>query len=65
MTVAKVPVVDADACTGCELCVGTAEKTFAMNDDGIAVVTNPPGDDEATIQEAIDDCPVEAITWSE
>ena len=62
---AKVPVVDADACTGCELCCGTAEKTFVINDDGVAEVTNPPGDDEDTIQEAIDDCPVEAITWSE
>jgi len=63
--VAKIPVVDADACTGCELCVDTAPNTFRMNDDGVSEVINPPGDDEETIQEAIDDCPAEAISWSE
>ncbi len=62
---AKIPVVDADACTGCELCVDTAPNTFRMNDDGVSEVINPPGDDEETIQEAIDDCPAEAISWSE
>ena len=65
MIVAKVPVVNADECTGCELCCGTAPNTFTVNDDGVAEVTNPTGDPEDTIQEAIDDCPVEAISWSE
>jgi len=36
-----------------------------MNDDGVAEVINPTGDSEETIQEAIDDCPGEAICWSE
>lgn len=62
---ARVPVVDADACTGCELCVDTAPNTFRMNDDGVSEVINPPGDDEETIQQAIDDCPAEAISWAE
>lgn len=65
MTVAKVPVVDAEACTGCELCCGTAPNTFAINDDGVATVINPTGDPEEVIQEAIDDCPAEAISWKE
>jgi ferredoxin len=60
-----VPVVDADLCTGCELCTQIAENTFAMSDDGVAVVSNPAGDAEDSIQEAIDSCPVEAIAWSE
>lgn len=60
-----VPVVDPDLCTGCELCTQTAENTFAMNEDGIAEVVNPTGDDEETIQEAIDQCPAEAISWRE
>ena len=58
-----VPVVDADECTGCELCTQIAENTFAMNDDGVATVTNPSGDDQDTIEEAIDSCPVTAISW--
>ena len=60
-----VPQVDADLCTGCELCTETAENTFAMSDEGLAIVTNPTGDDTDTIQEALDSCPVEAISWSE
>lgn len=58
-----VPVVDADLCTGCTLCVSIAADTFEMNDDGIAIVINPEGDDKDTIEEAIDSCPVEAISW--
>ena len=58
-----IPVVDADLCTGCELCVDTAPNTFQMNDEDICEVIAPQGDDEDTIQEAIDSCPVEAISW--
>ncbi len=60
----KSPVVDADTCTGCGLCVDVAGATFEVNDDGIAVVIAADGDDEDTIQEAIDSCPVEAIAWA-
>jgi ferredoxin len=59
---AKVPVVDADLCTGCELCVETCPDVFQMDDD-IATVSNPGGASEDEIQEAIDNCPVEAISW--
>ena len=61
---AKVPVIDADLCTGCELCVDTCAGVFAMEDD-LAVVTDAEGASEEEIQEAIDNCPVEAIAWQE
>ena len=57
-----VPSVDPDLCTGCELCTQIAADTFAMSDDGIAEVINPTGDDADTIQEAVDSCPVTAIS---
>ena len=60
---AKLPVVDPDLCTGCELCVDEAPNTFQMNDDTISEVIIPPGDDEETIQAAIDGCPADAISW--
>ncbi len=61
----KKPVVDQDSCTGCGLCPDIAPATFELDDDAIAQVIDPPGDDEDTIQEAIDSCPVEAIAWEE
>ena len=57
--------IDPDLCTGCELCCDIAPNTFEMNDEGLSVVVNPQGDDEGTIEEAIDTCPVEAISLGE
>jgi ferredoxin len=59
---AREPYVDADLCTGCELCVETCPDVFEMEDD-VAVVANADGASEEEIQEAIDNCPVEAIGW--
>jgi ferredoxin len=58
----REPYVDADLCTGCELCVETCPDVFVMEDDA-AVVSNADGASEEEIQEAIDNCPVEAIGW--
>jgi ferredoxin len=60
----REPLVDADLCTGCELCVETCPDVFEMQDD-VAAVANPDGASEEEIQEAIDNCPVEAISWQE
>ena len=43
---AKVPYVDPDLCTGCELCVDTCPDVFKMNDEGLAEVSDPTGDSE-------------------
>ena len=64
-TMAKEPVIDKGTCIGCGLCAQTAANTFKMCDDAKAEISNPGGDDEATIQSAIDACPVQAITWKE
>lgn len=56
-------VVDADLCTGCELCVTTAPEVFEMQDD-VAVAKGDSisdGDVDAAKQ-AAEECPVEAIT---
>jgi len=60
----KVPFIDPDLCTGCELCVETVPGVFQMEGD-VATTTDPEGATEEEIQEAIDNCPVEAITWAD
>jgi ferredoxin len=62
---AKVPVVNKSLCTSCGLCTEIAPKTLKLDDDDLAEVYNPTGDPEDVIQEAIDSCPIEAITWKE
>lgn len=56
--------VDADACTGCELCVETCPEVFEMGGEDVAVIiADPvPAEAEETCQAAADDCPSEAIT---
>jgi len=57
--------VDQDTCIGCGTCVALAPKSFKMTDDGKSLPLEPAGDDEATIQQGIDSCPVNAISWQE
>ena len=56
-------VVDADECTGCELCTQTCPEVFEMEDD-IAIVKGDavPADAEETCRQAVEECPVECIT---
>ena len=57
--------VNPDTCIGCGTCVALAAKSFKMNDQGKSVPIDPVGDDQETIQNAIDSCPVDAISWKE
>lgn len=60
---ANKPNIDQDICISCELCVTTAPGVFRMNDDNLAEVYDPTGAPEELIQEAIDTCPVNCISW--
>jgi ferredoxin len=53
--------IDKNLCLGCGTCVAIAPKIFKLGTDGKAEVIEPVGDDEKTIKEAIDSCPVNAI----
>lgn len=58
----KKPVVNKKKCIGCGTCTVLAAKTFRLANDGKAEVINPPGDEEEKIKEAMDACPVNAIS---
>lgn len=64
MNLGRIPIIDKEACIGCGLCTTIAENTFELGDDGKAEVKNPTGNAEEKVQDAIDSCPVGAISWS-
>jgi len=54
--------IDEDACTACELCVDTCPDVFEMGSDVAQVtVDEVPSESEEAVQQAADECPVEAI----
>ncbi len=61
----RVPKVDPDLCTGCGACEDLCPEVFQLGDDNIAKVIKAQGAAEDKIQEAIDGCPAEAISWAE
>ena len=54
-------VVDRDKCISASCCVDAAPGTFALDDENIAIVIDPDGDDEEAIFEAAEECPTTAI----
>jgi len=55
-------IIDRKACIGSAACVAMAGKTFDLDGEGKAIVVNPEGDTETSIQAAADGCPTQAIT---
>ena len=54
--------VDSQKCIGCGTCVAIAPQSFKLTDDGKAEPIDPAGDSGEKIKEAIESCPVTAIT---
>ena len=51
-----------DTCTSCGLCVDTCPEVFEMGSDIAQVADeNVPAELEDAVQQAADECPVEAI----
>ena len=51
-----------DTCTACGLCVDTCPEVFDMGDEmAIVIVDEIPTEHEEAVQQAADECPVEAI----
>lgn len=51
-----------DTCTACGLCVDTCPEVFEMGDEmAEVIVSEVPAEHEEAVQQAADECPVEAI----
>jgi ferredoxin len=61
----KIPRVDQEACISCGLCISTCPGVFRFNSDGKSECYDPAGASEKEIQQAIDGCPVQCISWQE
>ncbi len=59
-TIGKI-VVDRDACIGAGSCTALAPGTFALDNEGKAIVINVNGDNDKNIIDAAMSCPVLAI----
>lgn len=56
-------IVNQDSCIGCGLCISTVPEVFEVNADGKAEAYGHTTDENrAAVQEAIDACPVQAIS---
>jgi ferredoxin len=55
------PTIDMDLCIGCGLCSDLCPKVFELRDDK-AWVANPNACDTCDCQQAVDSCPVTAIS---
>lgn len=71
----RIPVVDQEACIGCEVCTQICPEVFRMEGDDHdhdhdhhehkSMVYNPTGASEAKIEQAMDNCPAACIYWEE
>jgi ferredoxin len=59
----KKPWVDDESCISCGLCISTCPDVFRFNSAGKSECYSPDGAPEKKIQEAIDGCPVQCISW--
>jgi ferredoxin len=54
--------VDREKCIGCGVCAVIAPKSFRLGEDGKSEPIEPAGDSEAMIKNAVESCPVGAIS---
>ncbi len=54
--------VDRERCVGSGNCLFWAPGTFDLDDDGVAVVIDPAGEEEERIAVAAEGCPTRAIS---
>lgn len=53
--------IDQSRCIGAGNCVHIAPKTFQMDDEHVAYLVDPEGNDPETILDAARSCPTDAI----
>lgn len=60
----RVPTVNED-CIGCSACVVIAPEVFELDEEGMSVVKERENFEWMDVEDAIDACPVNAISWKD
>lgn len=60
MVIGKI-VVERELCIGAASCVAIAPGVFELDQENIAIIKDPKGNDDATIKAAAESCPTKAI----
>jgi len=59
-------MIDQDTCTACGLCEDTCPDVFKVGEDAARIIVDEiPPEVEDDVQQAAEECPVEAITIEE
>jgi len=53
--------VDRDICIGSAMCVAAAPDVFELDDEGLSRVVDQDAGDEASLRQAAEGCPVQAV----
>jgi len=62
----KVPVINSSQCTDCDSCIEICPTVFKRNKEtGYIEVVDLPEYPEDDVQEAMNMCPADCITWEE
>ena len=57
-------LVDQNTCIGCGMSCGICEAVFRMNEEGKAEAYQAAtAENQSEVQDAMDSCPVSAISW--
>ncbi|MFD4405215.1 ferredoxin [Nocardia sp. NPDC058499] len=54
--------VDRTRCLGCGVCAAYAPGSFTQDNEGLAVLRDPPADPVEQIRTAVDSCPTGALS---
>lgn len=54
--------VDRTRCLGCGVCAAYAPGSFTQDDEGLAVLCDPPADPLDLVRTAVDSCPTGALS---
>ena len=62
----QLPIIDQDACIGCEVCEQLCPEVFKVDDaTHKSKVINPTGATTEKIEEVMDNCPAACIYWQD